>query len=239
MICAAERLLIDGVRDFAVLAVVGEERNSAGARFASSRGIGSKFLINGEPTSNRLASGTKGSLRYEVEARGRCAHSAYPHLGDSAIEKLLDALCALRALKLPVDPVLGPGTLNIGTIRGGRAPNVIPDQAVAEIHIRLVDDGESSRALVREALQDIDVEAREILCIPAVRLQTLPGWETEVMAYTTDIPAFNGAWGTPLLVGPGTIHVAHTPHEHVPKAELLQAVDVYAQLVKELQSRAG
>jgi acetylornithine deacetylase len=236
MICAAERLLHQGTRNFALLAVVGEERNSAGARYARTRGIGSRYLINGEPTSNQLASGTKGSLRYEVEARGRCAHSAYPHLGESAIDKLLDALQALRSIIWPVDPILGRGTMNIGTIRGGRAPNVIPDEALAEVHIRLVDDGQSSRDLVHLALAEHPVEVREILCIPAVHLQTLPGWQIEVMAYTTDIPAFGGAWGQPLLIGPGTIHVAHTPGEHIAKKELQEAVDVYARLVRELQA---
>jgi acetylornithine deacetylase len=238
MICAAEQLLHGGTRDFAVLVVVGEERNSAGARFASTRGIGSRYLINGEPTSNRLASGTKGSLRYEVEARGRCAHSAYPHLGESAIDKLLDALQALRMIRWPEDEVLGSGTLNIGTIRGGRAPNVIPDEAMAEVHIRIVDDGDRSRELVAQALANHDVTVREILCIPAVRLLTLPGWDTEVMAYTTDIPAFGGNWGQPLLLGPGTIHVAHTPDEHILRTELEQAVQAYGRLVRELQELA-
>ncbi len=140
MLLAAEGLLKDGVRNFGLLFVVGEERNSAGAYHAAQNPRGSKFIINGEPTENQLALGSKGALRYELIARGKMAHSAYPELGESAIEKLLDALEAIRRIQLPSDAVLGASTLNIGTIRGGRAPNVIPDEARAEIFIRLVCD---------------------------------------------------------------------------------------------------
>lgn len=238
MICAAERLVRAGVSGVAVLAVVGEERNSAGARVAARHGRGSRFLINGEPTENRLASGTKGSLRHEVETRGRAAHSAYPHLGESAIDKLLDVLADMRTAVLPRDEVLGAGTLNIGTVRGGVAPNVIAAWAMAEVHTRLVDDGVSTRGIIERAVAG-RAEIREILCIPAVRLKTLPGFETAVMAYTTDIPAFAGAWGEPLLIGPGTIHVAHTDEERVPKRQLEQAVDVYEKLCRSLLREAA
>ncbi|MEZ5356146.1 MAG: M20/M25/M40 family metallo-hydrolase [Bryobacteraceae bacterium] len=233
MLCAVEGLLEQGMRDFAVLFVVGEERNSAGAYEAAKHPRGSRFLINGEPTSNRLALGSKGALRYEVKASGRMAHSAYPELGESAIEKLLDALAALRALELPVDPVLGPSTMNIGTIAGGRAPNVIPDEAKAEIMIRLVGDPASTRAAVAAACA-AKAEAREVLCIPALHLKAVPGIETTVVAYTTDIPAFQGQWGEPLLLGPGTIHVAHTSEERVPKKELVEAVELYQRMVRSL-----
>ncbi len=174
MITAAERLLEKGVRDFGLLFVVGEERNSAGrpihAKLSPERDPrGSKFIINGEPTGNRLALGSKGALRYELVARGRMAHSAYPELGDSAINKLLDALDAVRKVKLPVDDVLGPSTLNIGTIQGGRAPNVIPDEARAEIFIRLVGDSTSTRKALEDAVGDT-VELNFVLEIPAINL---------------------------------------------------------------------
>ena len=233
MIGAVESLLAEGVRNIALLFVVGEERNSVGAYTASQQPRGSKFIINGEPTSNRLALGSKGALRYEIAASGRMAHSAYPELGESAIEKLLDALERLRRIALPVDPVLGPSTLNIGTISGGRAPNVIPDAARAEVFIRLVEAGDSTRESVRRAVAGL-AEANEVLCIPALRLGALEGLETTVVSYTTDIPAFNGAWGEPYLLGPGTIHVAHTSEERVPKRELLEAVDVYRKMVRQL-----
>src|SRR5579863_3542385 len=139
MICATEALLAEGRRGIALLFVVGEERNSAGALAAALDNRGSRFLINGEPTENKLALGSKGALRYEIAAHGRMAHSAYPHLGESAIEKLLDALERVRRIPLAEDPVLGRSTLNIGTIQGGRAPNVIADHAMAEVFIRLVD----------------------------------------------------------------------------------------------------
>lgn len=233
MITAAEQLLTNQVRNFGLLFVVGEERNSIGAYTASQHPRGSRFLINGEPTENQLALGSKGALRFEIEARGRMAHSAYPELGESAIEKLLDALVALRTIQLPVDPVLGPSTVNVGTLTGGRAPNVIPDYARAEVFFRLVDSGDATAAAVARAV-DGKADAVEVLRIPAVRLRALEGFRTTVVAYTTDIPAFDGKWGEPFLVGPGTIHVAHTAEERVPKDELHEAVGVYSGMVRRL-----
>lgn len=234
MITAAERLLERGTRNFALLFVVGEERNSAGAQYAARHPRGSKFIINGEPTSNRLALGSKGALRYELVARGRMAHSAYPELGDSAIDKLLDALDAIRKLELPVDEILGPSTLNIGTLQGGRAPNVIADDARAEIFIRLVGDSASTKEALASAVGN-KADLNFVLEIPALHLIAVEGLATTVVAYTTDIPAFLGAWGRPLLLGPGTIHVAHTLEERVPKKELLEAVEIYQQMVIRLQ----
>jgi len=233
MITAVHELLDEGVRNFALLFVVGEERNSAGAYHAAQHGRGSKFLINGEPTENKLALGSKGALRMELIANGRMAHSAYPELGESAIEKLLDALVQVRQVPLPTDQLLGPSTLNIGVISGGRAPNVIPDQAKAELMIRLVDDGVSTRDAIRRAVNG-KVEVDEVLALPALHLGSLPGFETTVVCYTTDIPAFGDSWGQPYLLGPGTIHVAHTSEERVPKKQLVEAVQIYKQMVKDL-----
>ena len=233
MIFAVSELLEAAQKNVALLFVVGEERNSAGAYAAAENPRGSKYLINGEPTENKLAIGTKGALRLEVIASGRMAHSAYPELGESAIEKLLDALEKVRGIALPSDQILGQSTLNIGTISGGRAPNVIPDQARAEIFIRLVDDGAQTREAMRQVAAN-GIEVREILTIPAVHLGSLPGFETTVVAYTTDIPAFGGSWGKPYLIGPGSIHVAHTAEERIPKKQLLDAVQIYKTMVKEL-----
>jgi acetylornithine deacetylase len=233
MLIAAGRLLAAGVRNFATIFVVGEERNSAGAFEASRHPRGSRYLINGEPTQNKLALGSKGALRYEISATGRMAHSAYPELGESAIDKLLDTLAAIRRVSLPTDPVLGPSTLNIGTIQGGRAPNVVPDEAKAEVMVRLVGDPAPTRQAVLRACDGL-ANASEVLCIPAIHMKAVPGFETCVVAYTTDIPAFGGQWGEPLLLGPGTIHVAHTAEERVPKQQLLEAVDIYEKLVTRL-----
>jgi acetylornithine deacetylase len=233
MIFATEALLAGGIRGIALLFVVGEERNSAGALHAAKNGRGSKFLINGEPTENKLALGSKGALRFEIIASGRMAHSAYPHLGESAIEKLLDALQKIRRIPMPRDSALGASTMNIGTIKGGRAPNVIPDDARAEIFYRLVDSGDSLKAATAEAVRGL-AEAKQVLIIPAVHLGTMDGFETAVMAYTTDIPAFEGAWGKPYLIGPGSIHVAHTSEERIPKAEITEAIDIYQRLVRRL-----
>jgi acetylornithine deacetylase len=236
MIKAVEGLLAVGESDLGLLFVVGEERNSAGAYYAAKHPRGSRYIINGEPTENKLALGSKGALRFEVIASGKMAHSAYPELGESAIEKLLDALGRIRKIALPVDTILGASTLNIGTITGGRAPNVIPDHAMAEIFIRLVDDGNSTRAAMAKAVKG-RAEAREILCIPALHLGSLEGFETSVVSYTTDIPAFGTAWGRPLLFGPGSIHFAHTDAERVPKKELLEAVQIYQRIVRQLKSK--
>lgn len=236
MVGAAETLLGAGTRDFALLFVVGEERDSAGAMAAANAGRGSRFLINGEPTENKLALGSKGTLRYELVARGKLAHSAYPELGHSAIHALLDALGEIREIPLPHDSLLGPATLNVGTISGGRAPNVIADEAKAEIMFRLVTDPEELRAAVGRAAAAHKVEAREVLFNPAVRLAALDGIPTTVVAFTTDIPTFNGAWGQPFLIGPGSIHVAHTAEERIAKKELREAVEIYARMVRQLQT---
>ena len=238
MIQAVEGLLAAGDSNFGLLFVVGEERNSAGAYHASKHPRGSHFLINGEPTGNRLAVGSKGALRYEVAATGKMAHSAYPELGDSAIHKLVDALADMRRIPLPVDPLLGASTLNIGTISGGCAPNVIADSASAEILIRLVGDSTSTKEALARAVAG-RAELLAILEIPALRLGTVDGLETTVVAFTTDIPAFGGQWGEPFLIGPGYIHVAHTLEEHVPKSELIQAVDIYQKMVRQLCKRVS
>ncbi len=235
MMEAARTLLENGTTNIGLLFVVGEERNSAGALASAKISRGTRYIICGEPTENRLAVASKGVLRYELIARGHMAHSAYPELGESAIEKLLEVLTELRRISMPTDDLLGPSTLNIGTIEGGRAPNVIADFARAEILIRLV----GNPALLRQAVARIctgRVEAKEVLCIPAVRLGALDGYPTTIAAFTTDIPALGDAWGKPFLIGPGSIHVAHTTEERVAKQELREAVDIYVRLVRELQA---
>jgi acetylornithine deacetylase len=233
MIVASERLLDSGFRNFGLLFVVGEERNSAGAQVAAHTPRGSKFIINGEPTENQLALGSKGALRFEILAKGRMAHSAYPELGDSAILKLLNSLDRIRGLPLPTDEVLGASTLNIGTISGGRAPNVIPDEAKAEIFIRVVGDITELRKELAATAKP-DCEAQEILFIPAVHLGSLEGMKTTIVAFTTDIPAFESTWGQPFLIGPGSIHVAHTSGEHIPKNQIIEAVEIYQQMARRL-----
>jgi acetylornithine deacetylase len=236
MITAVSRMVAEGERRVAMLFVVGEERNSAGAFEAARHGRGSRFLINGEPTENKLALGSKGALRYELTAHGKMAHSAYPHLGESAIEKLLDILNDLRHMPLPNDALFGASTVNIGTIQGGRAPNVIPDFAKAEIFFRLVDDGANTRSAMN-AIADGRAELKEILLIPAMRFGRLDGFETSIVSYATDIPSFQGSWGEPFLFGPGSIHVAHTAEERVPKKEVLEAIEIYQRMAKELLRR--
>ncbi len=232
---AALELLAAGERDFALLFVVGEEKNSTGALFANQHPIGSRFLINGEPTESKMVSAGKGALRLDLVSRGRMAHSAYPHLGESAIEKLLLALRRLRQVSLPADERLGPTTYNVGVISGGRAPNVVPDYARAEILIRLVSDAAPLRGAITQAV-GTDAEAHFLLEIPPVFPRVLPGFETAVVSFTTDIPALSN-WGEPVLFGPGSIHVAHTTDERIAKQELKAAVGAYAKIVRQLRSR--
>jgi len=233
MIAAAEKLLDSGVTNFGLLFVVGEERNSAGAKVAAAHPRGSRFLVNGEPTENQLALGSKGALRFEITAHGKLAHSAYPELGHSAIHSLLDTLRAIRSIPLPEDPLLGPCTLNIGTIAGGRAPNVVADHAQAEIMFRTVGDPAEIRQAVQAAVAG-RAEAREVLHTPAMRLSAFDGLPTTVVAFATDIPTFDGAWGKPFLIGPGSIHLAHTAEERIPKKQLVEAVDIYARMARQL-----
>jgi acetylornithine deacetylase len=234
MIFAAEKLLAAGTGHIGMLFVVGEERNSAGAKAAAVAPRGSRFLINGEPTENQLALGSKGALRYELIAQGKLAHSAYPDLGHSAIHSLLDGLNGIRQIPLPHDSLLGPSTLNVGTISGGRAPNVIADQATAEIMFRTVGDPSTTRKAVAQAASIARIEAREVHYTPALHLKSLDSLPSTVVAFTTDIPAFAGAWGQPYLIGPGSIHLAHTAEESVPKRALLDAVDIYARMATQL-----
>ena len=231
MVFAALALAQAGETGFGLLFVVGEERNSAGALAANLRPQGARWLINGEPTESRLIRAGKGVLRLNLRAHGRCAHSAYPELGESAIDKLLDGLARLRRLPLPHDPLLGPTTLNIGTLRGGRAPNVIPDEAEAEVMIRLVEDAAPLKAGIAAALAAAGVEHDFVLEFPPIRLETALGFDTGVVAFGTDIPNLT-AWGRPVLFGPGSIHVAHTPDERIAKTELVAAVDAYVRLIR-------
>lgn len=237
MVVAADRLRHEFPEDIGLLFVVGEERDSAGARAANQSANESRYLVNGEPTENRLALGSKGSLRVHTVATGRSAHSAYPELGESAILKLLDFLQRARGVALAVDPVLGPSTLNIGTLQGGTRPNIIPDHAEAELMFRTVGD----TAALKRQLLDLagrDVELEWAFEVPPAHLKTLEGFETTVVAYTTDIP-FLSSWGQPLLLGPGSIHDAHTADEKISKRQLLEAVELYYQLGKRLISGEG
>ena len=230
-VMAAEKLHSDGV-DVGLLFLVGEERDSLGAKTANQHPIGSRFLINGEPTENRLALASKGALRVELTARGKMAHSAYPELGESAIDKLVEALSRLHALKLPESPEVGPCTKNVGLIQGGRAPNVIPDLAKAELLFRLVGPSDELRRQIVETVGSLG-EINFTLEIPFVKLRAIDDLPTMVAAFTTDIPALSN-WGEPLLLGPGSIHVAHTEGEYVEKAQLTQAVEMYCAVATRL-----
>jgi len=233
MISAVEKLLAEGISDLGLLFVVGEERNSTGARAAAKTPRGSRYLINGEPTENKLCAGSKGALRFELVAQGRLAHSGYPELGRSAIDALLDVLEDIRRLPLPADPLLGKSTLNIGTISGGRAPNVVADEARAELMFRLVGDAAPVREAVHEAVAG-RVGVREVLHTPVFHFSAFDGLPTTVVAFTTDVPTLAETWGTPFLIGPGKIHVAHTAEERISKQELRDAVPIYTSMVKRL-----
>src|ERR1700677_2365956 len=237
-IAAAERLRREAIY-VGLLFVVGEERDSLGAKAANEyaakdRAHRCKYLVNGEPTENLIALASKGTLRVEVIASGRMAHSAYPELGESAIDKLIAALARLRAMPLPRDPEVGPCTLNIGLIEGGRAPNVIPDYAHADLLYRLVGPSqELCRQILKTAGDQVKIEFP--LELPFLRLRTVDGLPTMIAAFTTDIPKLTN-WGEPLLIGPGSIHVAHTDGEFIDKQQLAEAIDLYCAIAKKVKS---
>jgi acetylornithine deacetylase len=233
-ILAAEKLRGAGV--FAgLLFLVGEERDSIGAKTANLEPLGARFMINGEPTENKLALASKGALHVELVARGKMAHSAYPELGESAIDKLVEALHRLHAMKLPEDADVGPCTKNVGSIQGGRAPNVIPDYAKADLFYRLVGPTDALRREITEAVGEL-AEVDFTRETPFLRLRTLDGLPTMVAAFTTDIPSLPN-WGEPLLLGPGSIHVAHTTGEFVEKKQLAEAVEIYSSMAKKLAAQ--
>jgi acetylornithine deacetylase len=211
---------------------VGEERDSLGAKVANQNARGSRFLVNGEPTGNRIALAAKGALRVEVVASGKMAHSAYPELGASAIDKLLDALQALRSLPLPTNSEIGPTTMNIGIIEGGRATNVIADFAKAQLLFRLVTPSQPLREQIVAAVGE-RAQVDFVLDIPYMRFRTIPKIPTMTASFTTDIPALSN-WGEPVLLGPGDILVAHTEREYLEKRELLEAVERYMLIAHEL-----
>jgi acetylornithine deacetylase len=234
-VVAADRLREAGVK-VGLLFVVGEERDSAGAKVANQSPKGSKFLINGEPTDNRLALATKGALRVELRSSGRMAHSAYPELGESAIDKLIEALHDVQALPLPVEPEIGPSTLNIGLIEGGRAPNVIADKAEAHLLIRTVGPSQEVKDLILKTVGD-RAKVTFSLDLSYIRMRKVGNLPTMVAKFATDIPSLTN-WGEPFLLGPGSIHVAHTPDEKISKKELLECVDLYVELATSLVSQA-
>lgn len=234
MIAAVDRLRRDGKLRVGLLFVVGEERGSEGAKLAGETAPGSKYLVNGEPTDNRLGRATRGILRVKLRASGRAAHSSFPELGESAIDALIDALVELRTIPLPHDDVLGTTHYTVGLIAGGVAPNVVSPSAEAEIMFRTVSDASAVRAAIAPLERRVAIE--HVLDVPPVRLATVDGYDAAVFPYTTDIP-FLARWGEPLLFGPGSIHVAHTANEFVSIAELRAAVDHYVAIARELLRR--
>jgi acetylornithine deacetylase len=236
MVTASERLAARGERRIGLLFLVGEEDGSDGARAAAELGPKGRFLINGEPTENRLSIGQKGSLRVDLEASGRAAHSAYPDEGVSAIAALLDTIERIRQLPLPSDPLLGQSSLNLGLINGGVAPNVIPPSASAQLLIRTVEPTGPLKAAIR-ALMAPGVSVEFGVELPFHKGGNAPaGWDTTVVSYASDLPFLSG-WGERYQLGPGTIRVAHTSHEHIRKADLLRGVDLYEQLASDLLAR--
>jgi acetylornithine deacetylase len=233
-IAAVERLRAAGESRVALLFVVGEERGSDGAKLANTVAPGSRFLINGEPTDNRLGRATRGLYRTRLRATGRAAHTSQPELGDSAIEKLIDALVRLREVQWPVDADLGTAYYTVGLIKGGVAPNVVPPEAEAEVLFRSVGAHGPLRDLL-DGCTGEGIAVDELLIVPPVKLTTTPDLPTAVFNFTTDIP-FLDNWGAPLLVGPGSVTVAHTDHEHVELKDLEDAVEIYARLAAGLMT---
>lgn len=235
MVFAAERLRSEHI-PVALLFVVGEEVSHDGAEAANLIPTASTVLINGEPTESTLAVGTKGAMRFTLRTTGQAAHSAYPHLGRSALTELVRLLAELESLALPSDPTLGEATINIGLVSGGVADNVMAPRAEARLMARLVTPPQEFERLLRAWVKD-RAELEIGFTVPLVRLGTLPGFTTSVAAYATDIPKLD-RWGTPYLFGPGSIHVAHRDDEYIALAELRAAVDTYVSIAKQALARS-
>jgi len=235
-ITAAEQLRKEGIDDIGLLYTVEEERSSTGARAANDHPLATKceFMINGEPTDNELAIGSKGSFRLKIKTTGKAAHSAYPEIGESAIEKLLDILDDVRHTKFPHDDFFGETTVNVGTIEGGVALNVIPPRAEAGLLIRLTRPREPIEEALRNVIRDRG-EIEVLSCSEPVRMLEVDGFKQKTVRFTTDIPHLTN-WGQPLLLGPGSILVAHTKDEFVSKKDLEEAVRLYTTLAKQLLS---
>ena len=234
-VAAADKLRAMGVK-VGMLFVVGEERDSAGAKVANTQARGSKFLINGEPTDNRMALATKGALRVELYAHGKMAHSAYPELGDSAIDKLVAVLTDIQKIELPVVEEIGDTTVNVGLISGGHAPNVVADKAEAHLLIRLVGPTEDVMDAIERCVAG-RVRVEYSLDLKFVRMRTVGDRPTMIAKFATDIPTLTN-WGEPFLLGPGSIHVAHTPDERISKKELLECVGLYVELAAGLAGKS-
>ena len=235
MIATAERLR-DAELPVALLFVVGEEVTHDGAHAANeaiTAGVvpkTSRFIINGEPTESTLALGTKGAIRVTVRTKGQAAHSAYPHLGHSATRDLVKLLAELDQVTFPTEELLGETTVNIGSLAGGVADNVVAPSAEARLMIRLVTPDTDVRRIIESW-----AEGRASLewgpMVPPVRLGVVDGFKTSVAAFATDIPALTN-WGTPFLFGPGSIHVAHRDDEFIEETELLASVDAYERIAR-------
>ena len=238
-ITAAQQLRAEGIEDIGLLFLVEEERTSAGAKMANQHPLSAKceYMINGEPTDLDLAIGSKGTFRLKIKTNGKAAHSAYPEEGESAIEKLINILNDVRNTKFPEDEFFGETTVNVGTIEGGVALNVIPPQAEAGLAIRLT----TKREPIQKALESVIRKRGEIevlSCSEPVKMLPVDGFKQKVVRFTTDIPYLT-SWGQPLLLGPGSILVAHTKDEFVPKRDLERSVDLYVDLVKRLLDSKG
>ncbi|HSB11279.1 MAG TPA: M20/M25/M40 family metallo-hydrolase [Blastocatellia bacterium] len=233
MVKAGEALIEANVSDFGLLFVVGEEAGSPGARAANAIPNRSRYLINGEPTESKLALGSKGALRAILRTRGRAAHSAYPEMGESAVDKLLDVLADLRSAQWPNDETLGATTMNIGVIKGGVAANVIPADAEAELMLRVVGSADSLKRLIEDVVRSRAEVEYTFECEP-VFTEAIDGIETTVVSFTTDIPLLTN-WGKPLLFGPGSILDAHTAGERISKRDLGAAVGIYQEMVTRLK----
>ena len=233
-IFAAERLRSEGFQDVGFLFTIDEELSSKGAQLANHHPLASqcRYLINGEPTDNKLAVGTKGSMRFIIRTQGTPAHSAYPEAGDSAIEKLLDVLNDLRNIDWPTDSFFGETTCNIGVINAGTRPNVIPAAATAELQVRVTVNVDAARKIVDQAVAG-RAQVEYASAHDPVKLFYVRGFEETIVRFTTDIPYLSN-WGQAVLLGPGSILDAHTDHECISKRELEKAVDLYVQLAQSL-----
>lgn len=219
------------------VAFMGEEASQHGSKhFAKHHAADYQFAIVGEPTSMDIVHLSKGSLWATLTTTGLAAHSSQPHLGENAILKLARALLTLQenlepALAAYADPILGPSTLNIGTITGGTRPNIVPDSARAEIDIRQTPDLYASGGalqLLRETIYQLrlPLEIEYAHENPPMETDADNPFIEKLLATDARTKLVGAPWfsdaahlsaaGIPsVCIGPGSIAQAHTKDEFI------------------------
>ena len=218
------------------------------------------WVIVGEPTDNCMATAEKGTKSYDVTFSGKSCHSGYPELGASAIMYFNDFVNALRSIVFPVDEVLGETTWNIGDLVSANPQNILSDRLTCRIYFRTTFESDE---MVRNIMKNIaGPDARLRFGRPAVqdgsdivaksvapwqeamsvnlrggdaptRFEVLDGFPVKAVAFGSDAPVLK-CFRHRILCGPGSIHVAHRPDEHIDIEDIETAVRNYIKMAQRI-----